>query len=547
MLPDKAFEEYDILDAIDLAIIVMEVGEDGLPRYVAMNKKSRDFTSLTHEDIYGKTALEIFGGATGERALNRHLEALSKAEATTYDISLPSIQKTTYLRTRLQPVFDKAGKVTHLIGSSTDVTSERERDTALELSKLAQEKAEEASKAKERFLANMSHEIRTPMNGILGMCELLAETALDDQQALFANTIFNSASALLSLVNDVLDFSKIQANKISIQDAPFSMRALVSDLDTLLTAKAEFKGLRLEIDYAATLPSNFVGDNNKIRQILLNLIGNAIKFTEIGHVSLTITYEPDYPDYPLQLVVADTGPGIPLDQQDKVFSAFEQADHTAVRETEGTGLGLAITQALVERMGGRISLSSEPDNGSTFSVYLNLPSTDTAPQALKPTALSPSPAAPAISSRAAPASKVSTEEAWLSGFKILIAEDNQTNQLVANRMLSPTGATLVFAENGVKALEQFKEFDPDLVLMDLSMPVLGGLEATRLIRQFENETKKSACRIVALTANAQPSDVEACLSVGMDDFLSKPFRKSDLLSMVRPEHPSLPDTALPPQ
>lgn len=547
MLPDKVFEQYGILDAVDLAVIVMEVGDDGLPRYVAMNNKSRSFTGLAFEEVYGKTALEIYGGATGERALNRHLEVLSSGETAVYEITLPSIQKTTYLRTRLQPVFDDAGKVTHLVGSSSDVTSERERDTALELSKLAQEKAEEASKAKERFLANMSHEIRTPMNGILGMCELLAETSLDDQQALFANTILNSASALLTLVNDVLDFSKIQADKISIKDAPFSMRALVTDLNTLLLARANYKGLAFHTDYPETLPSNFVGDSNKIRQILLNLIGNAIKFTEIGHVSLTIAFDPDRSDHPLQISVSDTGPGIPLDQQDKVFSAFEQSDHTAVRETEGTGLGLAITQALVERMGGRISLVSEPDKGATFSVYLDLQSTDTAPQHSQPLVHAPAPIAPAISSRVAPAPNVSADEAWLTGFKILIAEDNQTNQLVANRMLSPTGATLVFAENGVKAIEQFKEFNPDLILMDLSMPVLGGLEATRLIRQFENETQKAACRIVALTANAQPSDVEACLSVGMDDFLSKPFRKSDLLSMVRPEQPSLSDTPLPPQ
>jgi PAS domain S-box-containing protein len=235
---DTAFAQDIILDAVEMAVFVLEVGQDGLPRYLSMNKKARAITGKTPEDVVGKTAMEIFDAPTGEQALYRHLTALHRNDELTYEVTLPLAQKTVYLRTTIRPIRNDAEEVTHLVGTSLDITSERERDSALELSKLAQEKAEEASKAKERFLANMSHEIRTPMNGILGMCELLVETDLDDQQGLFAATIYNSADALLNLVNDVLDFSKIQADKISIHQAPFSLRSLISDLDQLMRSRA---------------------------------------------------------------------------------------------------------------------------------------------------------------------------------------------------------------------------------------------------------------------------------------------------------------------
>ncbi|MCB4454621.1 ATP-binding protein [Leisingera sp. McT4-56] len=532
MQQDEFSYHFEVLDAVELAVIVLEVGDDGLPRYIAMNTKSREFTKLEHKDYAGKTALELYGGATGRRALNQHLAVISSGKEATYDIVLPTQHKEKYLSTTLRPVFNADGRLVYLVGSSSDITSERERDEALELTRMALDKAEEASQAKERFLANMSHEIRTPMNGIIGMCELLQETDLDEQQRLFADTILNSATALLGVINDVLDFSKIQADKISLHDAPFSLQDLVQDVGTLLWARAAYKGIDLRTDYPADAPHEFTGDASKIRQILMNLLGNAIKFTEDGHVAVSVSYDPGAAALPLRIQVSDTGIGIEPSQLKWIFSAFEQVDRRSARVIEGTGLGLAITQALVERMGGTITASSVPGQGSVFTVALDLkqpdhhlprPTDDAAAvfrdhrQALN---LQPSQPVPELPPGA------------LAGKRILVAEDNRTNQLLVRKMLKSTGAELRFAENGRIALEAYKSEGCNLILMDLSMPVMGGLEAARRIRAHERSAGLPECPIVALTANAQPSDVEACLAAGMNDFLSKPFRKNELQARI---------------
>ncbi len=530
---DEFSDHFEVLDSVEIAVIVLKVGGDGLPRYVAMNTKAQEFTKLGFDDFAGKTALELYGGATGRRALNHHLDVIAAGREATYDIVLPAVQKTKYLSTTLRPVFNDDGRLVYLVGSSTDITSERERDEALELTRLALDKAEEASQAKERFLANMSHEIRTPMNGILGMCELLKETELDDQQALFADTIFNSATALLSVINDVLDFSKIQADKISLRDAPFSLLDLVQDVGTLLWAKAAYKGLDLRTDYPADAPWEFVGDASKIRQILMNLLGNAIKFTGTGQVTASVSYDTGAAKLPLRISVSDTGPGIDQSQIEQIFSAFEQVNRQTTRVVEGTGLGLAITRALVERMGGRIDVASAPGQGAIFTVHLDLQQVDAedgaASQEDGVTRVQDQ--RMALNTQAASTPLDLPAEA-LKGMRILVADDNKTNQLVVKKMLKPTGADLQFAANGQLAFEAYISAGCDLILMDLSMPILGGLEATRKIRQYEQGAALPECPIIALTANAQPSDVEACMAAGMNDFLSKPFRKAELLARI---------------
>ncbi|WP_412555672.1 ATP-binding protein [Shimia sp. MIT1388] len=528
-------DNFALLDAMPTPIFVLKVGDDGMPRYVMMNATCCKMVERRLEDIVGKTAFEIYGGSMGERALAQQLSVMEAAEPTTYSVCIPFPHRVLDLRTTLTPIFDGTGAMTHLIGFCIDVTSERERDEALELTKIAKEKAEEASSAKERFLANMSHEIRTPMNGILGMSEMMLETGLSQQQQLYADTIHTSANALLDIVNDVLDFSKIQAEKISLAQEPFSLLQVIMEVTTLLSTRSEAKGLDLHLEYAPMVPHGFIGDAKRIRQILLNLIGNAIKFTEEGHIKVTVSHDANDDVYPLTLSVSDTGIGIAQNEQQDIFAAFEQVENPAAHREDGTGLGLAITQALVERMGGAISVQSAEGKGATFAVRLNLGEAGEADlRAAGRSDFDKRATQFAANSQveAVTPELVAVDIPSLSGRKILIAEDNRTNQLVVRKMLDPTGAELHFVPDGQQAVDVYKATGCDLILMDLSMPVLGGLEATRQIRAFEKDAARPACKIIALTANAQPSDAEACMAAGMDDFLSKPFRKGELLSAV---------------
>lgn len=540
----QQIDPFAILDSVAFSVFVLEVCEDGIPRYVAANKPALEHTSYTLEQVVGKSALEVFGGAVGHRGLAHHLKVVALAEEVTYEVPFPQAKRVALMRTTLSPMFNQNGKLTHLVGSSMDVSANKERDDALELTRIAKDKAEQAVKAKERFLANVSHEIRTPMNGIMGMCEMLQDTALDEQQRLFSETIYNSANALLEVVNDVLDFSKIQSDTISLHEEAFSLRDLISETVTLLSTRAEAKGLVLSGDYPVEVPDAFVGDGTRLRQVALNLIGNAIKFTTQGHVCVGITYEAGAV-LPLKITVSDTGVGIAPEDHEMVFSAFEQVDRPEMQREEGTGLGLAITRAVVERMGGSVSVQSTRGEGSTFEVCLDLQkatSEDVQAARDRAEALTDKNQPPRLDFEFVPSlARIQDDAADLScldGLKVLVAEDNKTNQLVVKKMLASTGADLTFVEDGQEAVAAFETGDWDVVLMDLLMPVMGGLEATRRIRTFEASSGQNACRIIALTANTQPSDVDASLEAGMNGFLSKPIRKHELLSMIASEERS---------
>ncbi|WP_412555671.1 ATP-binding protein [Shimia sp. MIT1388] len=548
MKDSEQIDPFALLDSIAFSVFVLEVGDDGMPRYVAANAPALEYTEFTWDEVVGKTALEVFGGVVGQRGLAHHLNVVAQAEEVTYEVPFPQANRVALMRTTLSPLFNRAGKLTHLVGSSMDVSAHKERDDALELTRIAKEKAELAVRAKERFLANVSHEIRTPMNGIMGMCELLRETALNDQQRLYSETIYNSANALLEIVNDVLDFSKIQSETISLHEEPFSLRDLISETVTLLSTRAEAKGLVLIEDYPAEVPAAFVGDGTRVRQVVLNLIGNAIKFTANGHVSVGVTYEAGAAR-PLRIAVTDTGVGIAPEDQETVFAAFEQVDRPEMQREEGTGLGLAITRAVVERMGGKVSVQSTRGEGATFKVCLNFPTATLAEvraardraEALGDTDQPPRLDFEFVSSpERVPADASALPN--LKGLRVLVAEDNKTNQLVVKKMLAPTEAELTFVEDGQEAVAAFKAGDWDVVLMDLLMPVMGGLEATRKIRALETERDQKPCKIIALTANTQPSDIDASLEAGMDDFLSKPFRKRELLSMIAADERSSGET-----
>ncbi len=372
--------------------------------------------------------------------------------------------------------------------------------------------AEAASRAKSQFLANMSHEIRTPMNGVLGMAELLLDTPLSERQRRYLETLYRSGENLLDIINDVLDFSKIEAGRLELAPVDFPLRAALREVIESFSERASRKGLSLECPVGEDIPDALHGDAVRLRQVLNNLIGNAIKFTEAGRISVAV--ERAQGDA-LRFSVGDTGIGIDAEDRALIFDAFAQADVSHSRRYGGTGLGLSISRQLIELMGGRLGLESAPGQGSTF--WFEVP--------FAPAMRAIVEAAPTATVRALPR---------LHGH-VLLAEDNAVNEVVAGAMLESFGLRVSVAQNGRQALEAVAAQAFDVVLMDCQMPEMDGFEAARRIRRREAEKGVPAAArqtIVAVTANAIEGDRERCLAAGMDDYLSKPFSKADLHALL---------------
>ncbi len=392
--------------------------------------------------------------------------------------------------------------------------------------RLARDAAEAAAQAKSAFLANMSHEIRTPMNGIISMADLLGETELGEEQRLYADTIRNSGEALLVIINDVLDFSKIEAGKLSLHAERFELDTMVKEVFRLLQPGLQGKDLRLELDYDMFLPRRMVGDRGRIRQILINLIGNAVKFTETGSVKVHVVAEPrDHPadELPLRLIVQDTGIGIPPDKQAHIFGEFNQVDADATRRYDGTGLGLAISQKLVRLMRGEMWVDSEPGVGSCFGFSLVL-----APDPDAESTVLPHGSRPETGGDAPPDPIPSARK-----MRLLAAEDNKTNRLVFKSMLKALDLELELVENGRLAVEAYERHRPDIIFTDISMPEMDGMAAARAIRALEAKGGSPPTPIIAMTAHAMREDQDRILQSGIDAILTKPLRKADLLAQIR--------------
>ncbi len=382
---------------------------------------------------------------------------------------------------------------------------------------LAHKKAEQASVAKSEFLASMSHEIRTPMNGVLGMSELLQKTRLDEKQTLFVNTIHESGSALLTIINDILDFSKIEAGKLELDQSPFDLVAAMEDIAMLFSNAAREKGIDLIVRCHSSLPPRVIGDAGRIRQAVINLLGNAVKFTHEGHVLLEVTCEKVSENVKIRIAVEDTGIGVQADKVEKIFQEFSQAEGSTTRKFGGTGLGLSITSSLIKAMGGEVQVTSEHGKGSTFFFTIELPLADTETDISSPGICD-----------LGEQKVLAVDETSHAKTKVLVAEDNAVNRLVIASMIDNQAFAVTFAEDGRIAYNVFRENYFDVVLMDISMPEMDGLEALKAIRAFEAQQERESTPIIAVTAHAMEKDQARFMDLGFTDYLSKPIKKADV-------------------
>jgi PAS domain S-box-containing protein len=507
------------------------------------------YISPAFERIWGRSAESLYANPQQwtdyilpedrERVRSAYA-ALTGDDASSVDIEYRVVRpdgEIRWVHARGFQVRDAADKLIRLTGIITDITERQRAAEALRTSleeisrtnqalqaeiverKRAEDAAEAANRSKSEFLANMSHEIRTPLNGVIGMTELALGTDLSTEQREYLDMVKLSGESLLAVINDILDFSKIEAGMLTVDVIPFDLNDCLVTTLKLLATRAHLKGLDLVCDIRPDVPTALLGDPSRLRQIVTNLMANAIKFTEHGEVVLTVQSQTQTNrNAILRFSVSDTGIGVPQDQQEAIFKPFIQADGSTTRKYGGTGLGLAISTNLVALLGGRIWLDSETGKGSTFHFTVSFD----LQQALAP------------QTRASDAVSGESVRDSRRTLRILVAEDNVVNQLVAARLLEKRGHTVVLAGNGREALAALNKAGSggfDLILMDVEMPEMDGFETTAIIRAGE-KSSGTHLPIIAMTAYAMKDDEERCLAAGMDGYASKPIEVEPLFATI---------------
>ncbi|WP_229219938.1 ATP-binding protein [Rugamonas fusca] len=515
-----------ILDQLPIPVFL----KDREGRFLRFNRRFEELTQRSRVEILGRTIDDFASPRWAELTHEEDALAWRSGRMVTSERRLAGFDPPVDVLVSRNVI--SSGGRSYMLGYFIDISEQRAARQAMQR---AVESAEAASRAKSEFLANMSHEIRTPMNGILGMTELVLESDLTPAQRADLVLVQGSAHALLHIVDDILDFSKIEAGKLDIEEVPFDVRQLVADTVRAMALRARQKGLALQCELPPELPRIVKGDPGRLRQVLVNLVGNAIKFTAAGSVVVTLSVVRDHDDRcEIRFAVRDTGIGVAPEKQAMIFDAFAQVDGSTTRQYGGTGLGLAICRRLVILMQGQLDVDSVPGQGSTFSFTVPLRHTGVALVAPLPPLRVQAPRPDPLGAEPVPPPLADPEG---GGLRVLLAEDNPVNQRLALRLLEKLGHRVTLADTGLAVLERTARERYDLILMDVQMPGLDGLAATRQLRQRELE-QGGHVPIIAMTARAMAGDRERCLEAGMDDYLAKPVDSAalaDMLARYRPQ------------